>query len=171
IPEQWTIIREKIAALERQVPASRGLGSIARSDAPAPESHAAVAPPAGEKMPDAPKIAIASRVFKAGTVRVKGYLEGTDLKSAGIFDGDIKSKEIDVAAAPGEQRINFDFSIEQPSPTQSIRVTDSDLISSRREFSTATSRAKRSTSRLPPASSESTSISRLSSLLRRSRFA
>jgi len=125
IPEQWTIIREKIAALERQVPASRGLGSIARSDAPAPESHASVAPPAGEKMPDAPKIAIASRVFKAGTVRVKGYLEGTDLKSAGIFDGDIKSKEIDVAAAPGEQRINFDFSIEQPSPTQSIRVTDS----------------------------------------------
>ena len=120
-PEQWTTIREKIAALEMQVPASRG--SIARSDPP--ESHAPVAPPAGEKMPEAPKIAIASRVFKAGTVRVKGYLEGTDLKSAGIFDGDTKSKDIDVASVPGEQRINFDFSIEQPSPTQSIRVTDS----------------------------------------------
>ena len=76
-------------------------------------------------MPDAPKIEIASRVFQAGTVRVKGYLEGTDLKSAGIFDGDTKSRDIDVASVPGEQRLNFDFSIEQPSPAQSIRVTDS----------------------------------------------
>ena len=75
-------------------------------------------------MPDAPKVEIASRVFKAGTVRVKGFLEGTDLKSAGIFDGDTKSKDIDVASTPGEQRVNFDFSIEQPSPTQSIRVAD-----------------------------------------------
>ncbi|MGD1026443.1 hypothetical protein [Candidatus Binatus soli] len=123
-PKQWTFIREKIAALEKQVPASRGSGSIARSDAPV--SHASGSPPpAGEKMPDAPKIAIASRVFKAGAVRVKGYLEGTDLKSAGIYDGDTKSRDIDVASVPGEQRLNFEFSIEQPSPTQSIRVTDS----------------------------------------------
>jgi len=120
-PEQWTSIREKIAALEKQVPASKG--AIARGEAP--ESHAPVAPPAGETMPVAPKIEIASRVFQGGTVRVKGFLEGTDLKSAGIFDGDTKSKDIDVASTPGEQRINFDFSIDQPSPTQSIRVTDS----------------------------------------------
>ena len=75
-------------------------------------------------MPDAPKVEIASRVFQGGTVRVKGFLEGTDLKSAGIFDGDTKSRDIDVAGTPGEQRVNFDFSIEQPSPTQSIRVAD-----------------------------------------------
>ena len=119
-PEQWTSIREKIAALEKQVPASKG--PVARSEVP--ESHASVAPPAGEKMPDAPKIEIASRVFQAGKVRVKGFLEGTDLKSAGIFDGDTKTRDIDVASTPGEQRVNFDFSIEQPSPTQSIRVAD-----------------------------------------------
>ena len=119
-PEQWTSIREKIAALEKQVPAAKG--AIVRSEVP--ESHASVAPPAGEKMPDAPKIQIASRVFQAGKVRVKGFFEGTDLKSAGIFDGDTKSKDIDVASTPGEQRVNFDFSIEQPSPTQSIRIAD-----------------------------------------------
>ena len=120
-PEQWTSIREAITALEKQVPAAKG--SVARSDAPAPS--ASVAPPAGERMPDAPRIEIVSRVFKEGAVRVKGYLEGTDLKSAGIFDGDTKSKDIDVAGVPGDQQINFDFSIEQPTPTQAIRVTDS----------------------------------------------
>ena len=126
-PQQWTSMREKIAALEKQVPASKESGSVAGSDAAglAPESHASVAPPAGERMPDAPKIEIASRVFIAGTVRVKGYLEGTDLKSAGIFDGDTKRKDIEVAGVPGDQRVNFDFSMEQPAPTQSIRVTDS----------------------------------------------
>ena len=119
-PEQWSGIREKIAALEKQVPAAKG--PIASGEVPA--SHAAVAPPAGEAMPAPPKIEIASRVFQGGTERVKGFFEGTDLKSAGIFDGDTKSKDIDVASTPGEQRINFDFSIEQPSPTQSIRVAD-----------------------------------------------
>ena len=119
-PEQWTDIRGKIAALEKQVPASKG--PVASSEVPV--SHASVAPPAGEAMPAAPKIEIASRVFQGGTVRVKGFFEGTDLKSAGIFDGDTKSRDIDVAGTPGDQRVNFDFSIEQPSPTQSIRVAD-----------------------------------------------
>jgi hypothetical protein len=119
-PAGWTGIRAKIAALEKQVPTSKR--ATVRSEIP--ESHAAVAPPAGERMPAAPKVEIASRVFKAGAVRVKGYLEGTDLKSAGIYDGDTKSRDIDVSSMPGEERINFDFSIEQPSPTQSIRVTD-----------------------------------------------
>ncbi len=119
-PEQWTSIREKIAALEKQVTPVKG--AVASSEVP--ESHASVAPPAGEKMPDAPKIEIASRVFTGGTARVKGFLQGTDLKSAGIFDGDTKTRDIDVASTPGEQRINFDFSIQQPSATQSIRVAD-----------------------------------------------
>jgi hypothetical protein len=124
-PEQWTAIREKIAALEKVVPAKRG--PVTRSEIPAEASaaHSSVSPPAGERMPDAPKIEVDSRVFKGEAVRVKGFLEGTDLKSAGIFDGDSKSKDIEVASVPGQQRINFDFTIEQPSPAQTIRVTDS----------------------------------------------
>jgi hypothetical protein len=121
-PEQWTSIREKIAALEKQVTPVKG--AVARSEVPESHASVAVAPPAGESMPAAPKIEIASRVFTSGTVRVKGFMQGTDLKSAGIFDGDAKTRDIDVASTPGEQRINFDFSIQQPSPTQSIRVAD-----------------------------------------------
>jgi hypothetical protein len=126
-PLEWSDIRGKIAALEKQVPASKTSRSIASTETAGsmPESHASVAPPAGERMPDAPKIEIESRVFKAGTERVKGFLEGTDLKTAGIFDGDSKTRDIDVASVPGEQRINFDFSIDQPATTQSIRVSDS----------------------------------------------
>ncbi len=55
---------------------------------------------------------------------MKGFLQGTDLKSAGIYDDEQKSKDIDVASTRGEQRVNFDFTIETPSPGQSIRVAD-----------------------------------------------
>jgi len=127
-PHEWDDIREKIAALEKTVPATKGAidpGGPSSTHAAASMPASSAAPPPGPKMPVAPKIAISSRVFKAGIVRVKGFLEGTDLKSAGIYDGDQKSKDIDVASTPGEQRINFDFSIQQPSPSQSIRVADS----------------------------------------------
>jgi hypothetical protein len=124
-PEQWTAIRQTIAALQKEVPASKGRPAASEASAGGPAPHASFVPPAGERMPDAPKIQIASRVFKGEAVRVKGFLEGTDLKSAGIFDGDTKSKDIEVASVSGQQRINFDLTIEQPSPTQSIRVTDS----------------------------------------------
>jgi hypothetical protein len=123
-PEQWTVIREKIAALEKAVPASKGPVASSRAGA-VPELHPVVAPPSGESMPSPPKIEIASRVFQGAKVRIKGFLEGTDLKSAGIFDGDIENKDIDVASVSGQQRVNFDFSIEQPSATELIRVTDS----------------------------------------------
>ena len=123
-PEQWTAIRQTIASLQKQVPASKGPPAASEASAGGP-ARTSVALPPGERMPDAPKIQIASRVFKGEAVRVKGFLEGTDLKSAGIFDGDTKSKDIEVASVSGQQRINFDLTVEQPSPTQSIRVTDS----------------------------------------------
>lgn len=122
-PEEWESIREKISALEKAVPATKGSSGSSLMHASIPT--APPAPPAGEKLPAAPVVAIGSRVFRGGAVRVKGYLEGTDLKSAGIFDGDQKSKDIELASTPGDQRINFDFSIQQPSTSESIRVTDS----------------------------------------------
>src|SRR5258708_9523541 len=119
---EWTSIGEKIAALEKQVTPVKG--AVARSEVPESHASVAVAPPAGEAMPAAPKIEIASRVFTSGTVRVKGFMQGTDVKSAGIFDGGTKTRDIDGARTPGGQGINFDFAIQQPSPTQSIRVAD-----------------------------------------------
>jgi hypothetical protein len=73
---------------------------------------------------DPPRVVITSRAANAGTTHVIGFLEGTGLKSAGIFDGDEKLKDIDVAGTPGSQRINFDFAIPAPSPGMTIAVTD-----------------------------------------------
>ena len=53
-----------------------------------------------------------------------GFLEGTALQSAGIYDHGEKLKDIDVVGTPGSQRVNFDFAIEGPSPTMTIQVTD-----------------------------------------------
>jgi hypothetical protein len=73
---------------------------------------------------DAPKVEVTSRAPNEGTVHVIGFLEGTNLKSAGIFDHGEKLKDIDVAGTPGSQRVNFNFAIEAPSPTMTIEVTD-----------------------------------------------
>jgi hypothetical protein len=73
---------------------------------------------------DAPRVAITALTRDGGTVHVIGFLEGNDLKSAGIFDRSEKLKDIDVAGTPGSQRVNFDFAIEAPSPTMMIEVTD-----------------------------------------------
>jgi hypothetical protein len=73
---------------------------------------------------DAPKVEITSRVPDEGTVHVIGFLEGTNLKSAGIFDHGEKLKDIEVTGTPGSQRINFNFAIEAPTPSMMIEVTD-----------------------------------------------
>jgi len=73
---------------------------------------------------DAPRVEITSRVPNEGTLHVIGFLEGTALQSAGIYDHGEKLKDIDVVGTPGSQRINFDFAIEAPSPTMTIQVTD-----------------------------------------------
>lgn len=127
---QWNAVKEQVASLEKSIaptsatksaPAARGTSGSSAADTSA---SSIVAPPPSERIPAAPKIVISSRVFQAGSVRMKGYLQGTDLKSAGIYDSEQKSKDIEVASVSGEQRINFDFTIEAPSSSQSIRVSD-----------------------------------------------
>jgi hypothetical protein len=73
---------------------------------------------------EAPRVVITSRVPGDENTHIIGFLEGTDLKSAGIYQHGVKVKDIEVAGTPGSQRINFDFAIEAPSPNISIRVTD-----------------------------------------------
>ncbi|MDO8433035.1 MAG: hypothetical protein Q7S58_11565 [Candidatus Binatus sp.] len=119
---EWNALKSQISELEKNIPAAKVAPASVTSRA---ATLSSIAPPSAERLPAAPKIQIASRVFKEGAVRVKGFLQGTDLKSAGIYDGEQKSRDIDVASTRGEQRVNFDFTIRSPSPAESIRVSDS----------------------------------------------
>ena len=115
---QWKTLKDQIASLEKQVHPVPG---------PSGPRVPTAAAPSGADLPAAPappRVVINSRVFTGGSVRIKGFFEGTDLKSAGIYDDSLEVKPIDVGANPGSQRVNFDFSLEDPSPAESIDVAD-----------------------------------------------
>jgi hypothetical protein len=120
---QWNGIKGEIAALEKDIPPVAGpTGPSVPAAATGPAPAAAEDSPAAQS--DAPKVAIFSRVFSDSSVHLRGFLEGTDLKSAGIFDGDQLRKAIAIGTESGSQRVNFDFTIEEPPPGESIRVFD-----------------------------------------------
>lgn len=118
---QWNSIKGQIAALEAQV--TPVAGPVATSAPPASSvlTPSASLPP---EAPKAPQVVISSRSFTGGGVRVRGFFEGTDLRSAGIFDGSTPIKTITVNDVSGEQRVNFDFGLQDPSPSQTLEVTD-----------------------------------------------
>ncbi len=115
----WNRVETQIGALEAQV--APVAGPVDASLPPASPAPAAELPPAA---PKEPQIVINSRTFSDGGVRVRGYFEGTDLKSAAIYDGDTAIKQIQVTDVTGEQRVDFDFGLQDPSPSQTIQVTD-----------------------------------------------
>jgi hypothetical protein len=92
--------------------------SVAASASSAPASAAtAIAYPA-------PVVKIESREPERGGLRVKGFIQGTALKSAGVYENGRCVKAFDVNAVPGEQKIQLDLGIGSPSPDTTIRVTD-----------------------------------------------
>ena len=118
---QWNAIKGQIAALEAQV--TPIAGPVATSAPPA-SSLAAPSASLPPEAPNAPQVVISSRSFTGGGVRVRGFFEGTNLRSAGIFDGSTPVKTIAVTDVSGEQRVNFDFGLQDPSPSQTLEVTD-----------------------------------------------
>src|SRR5262249_54735368 len=72
----------------------------------------------------APRVMIDSRDYSSGTLHVLGFFDGTDLKSAAIFDHGVKIRDIKVSDTPGSQRVTFDFRVANPSPGQVLVVVD-----------------------------------------------
>ncbi len=123
---KWAPLKAELASIQSRVPAASD--SVAKA-APV-ESHSdVVRPPASEAaatIPDgsAPRVEITSRVTDDTGLHIKGYLQGTNLKSAGIFDGEAMIQKIDLAPVTGAQRVLLDFQLEQVSSTETIRVGD-----------------------------------------------
>lgn len=72
-----------------------------------------------------PKAVIESRDESGGVLRIKGYLEGSALTRAGIYQNGQLLKPIQIKTVQGEQRLNFDIGLGNPEPGMSIRVDDS----------------------------------------------
>jgi hypothetical protein len=124
ITAEWGSVKTQIAMLEKDVPPVE-----APATAASPPSTTVEPPVASSRdTPAAPKVIIESSTPDADGdyVLVKGYLQGTDLKDAGVYDGATKRKDINVAGVPGQQRVNFQFKIESPAPDETIRVSDVD---------------------------------------------
>ena len=122
---KWAGLKAELASIQTRVPAESTVAKASPSEHPSdvvrpPASEAAVTVPDGSP----PRVEITSRVSDDAGLHLKGFLQGTDLKSAGIYDGDAMIQKIDLAPTPGAQRVLLDFTLEQVSPTETIRVDD-----------------------------------------------
>lgn len=129
--QQWDGIKRQLDEIARQIqPAGAKPIAAAASIPPASPSHEAPPPPAAEAAPApdsaAPKVVVESRTRQGSgnVVRIKGYFEGSALKSSGIYESGRQLRSFKVDDVPGEQRVNFDIGLASPSPDTMIRVTD-----------------------------------------------
>ncbi|MBV8450656.1 MAG: hypothetical protein JOZ29_00080 [Deltaproteobacteria bacterium] len=123
--EEWNELRQQVAKLASEIPACG-----AHSDCgPAPDtaSVAGSAPPGSiSSTADSPRIEIISRESGGGIVRLKGYFEGTALKSAGIYEGAQLVKAFNVNRVPSRQRVDFDLRLKNPDAATILRIADTD---------------------------------------------
>ena len=121
---KWSPLKAELASIQDRVPSAR---TSAVKEPPYPDD--VVKPPASEAaaIPEgsAPRVEITSRESDEKGLHLKGYLQGDDLKSAGIYDAEAMIQKIDLSPTTGQQRVLLDFTLEQVSPDETIRVADS----------------------------------------------
>jgi hypothetical protein len=139
----WDALKNQLDAIAKAVPATAGAsasavaatssGSAAADAAepsrsvtsiPAPGTSAERIGPMPAISSAPPKAVIESRYNDSNGLRIKGYLEGTELTSAGIYQDGQLLKPLSINPANGEERINFDIGLGTAEPGMSIRVAD-----------------------------------------------
>ena len=145
-PDDWKTIRGELDQLARSVakatagkvgsapPAAASTTVVSAPAAPSvpPLSTAAsVIPPPAAVVPalppnpeGAPVVKIESRTISGDVMRIKGYIEGTALKSAGIYQNGQPLRTFQVSGVPGEQKIDLDIGIASPPSGAMLRVID-----------------------------------------------
>jgi hypothetical protein len=123
---KWAELKNELASIQSRVPTETAAMPKA---APGGVPSDVVRPPASEAaatVPDgsAPQVEITSRVSDDEGLHIKGYLQGSNLQSAGIYDGDTMVQKIDLAPTPDAQRVLLDFKVEQVTSSETIRVSD-----------------------------------------------
>jgi hypothetical protein len=78
----------------------------------------------GELAEGAPQVKVTSYSARGDVAHVKGWLEGTNLKSAGLYDGGQRVGALKIGHRSGEERFNFDLELHGVTPSTVIRVYD-----------------------------------------------
>lgn len=71
-----------------------------------------------------PRIEITSRALENGVTHIKGFFEGSNLKSAGIYEGARQVKPIKIDHILGLQKIEFDLALNDADIATNLRVYD-----------------------------------------------
>ncbi|HLJ44308.1 MAG TPA: hypothetical protein VKT12_08800 [Candidatus Binataceae bacterium] len=147
--DRWAALKHQLAAIEKSVPPAPASDAPA-SDAPAPvapvdsgEPAGAAAPASGDSAlpaaaPDSaaaasapappdnggPTIKIESRSVIGSVTHLKGYFEGSALRSAGIYEGAQNVKPLKVDHVVGRQKVDFQLSIRDADIATNLRVID-----------------------------------------------
>jgi hypothetical protein len=144
-PEQWNSLKAQLAAIEKTVPPVPATASSVPASAGGPPTSP---PPSAPSMPPAaassaggpsvtasgapgrssdnagPIVKIESHHTVGDVTRIKGYFEGSGLKSAGIYEGDQNVKPIKVDAVPGDQKVDFELALRNADISTNVRVVD-----------------------------------------------
>jgi hypothetical protein len=103
---------------------SAAIPSTAAVAPSAPVSAPATAAPSVSSAAGGPIIMIQSRQRDGDVVHIKGYMEGTALQSAGIYEDGQRLKSFKVSGVPGKQKVEFDIGLRDPGPATTLRLTD-----------------------------------------------
>ncbi|MGH7948736.1 MAG: hypothetical protein ACREQF_05905 [Candidatus Binataceae bacterium] len=114
-------IKARYAALVAAIPPDAAAAVKGSDEAAAPSPPASSKPAASA---DSPRVVVDSRRLNGSRIRVTGSVQGTDLKSAGVYDGESEVTSFDVAHTTARQRINFDVTLEDAGRGRVIRVVD-----------------------------------------------
>lgn len=167
--DAWNEVKSLLDRVDRQFAAAKSVG--AGESAPAVPASAPPPPAAPSKStvsgsadasstsaPDAlsasdrsapPKVEIDSREVSNGVLHVKGYIDGTDLKSAGIYESGRLLQNFKVSGVVGEQKVDLDLGIAHPSPQTIISVTDAQGRSAQAPVMDTTASAGETASAMP----------------------
>jgi hypothetical protein len=115
--DDWKGIEQQLNTITKQITLAGGT-----SAGPAPAAVAETSTATGVP----PRVSIDSRTAQGDVVRIKGFMQGSALKSAGIYESGRRLRAFKVNDVPGQQKVDFDIGLSNPGPNTTIRVTDAE---------------------------------------------
>jgi len=136
--DRWEALKHELAAIEKDLsnlpPAPPAPASSAPLSAPPPTAgepaSASAAAPGADTLPaptadsGGPTIKIESRSVVGSVTHLKGYFEGSALRSAGIYEGAQNLKPIKVDHVSGRQKVEFQLSLRDADIATNLCVID-----------------------------------------------